>query len=77
MTAYPDFVADFGTTIDFGAYTDGTVDDLVNKLCSIILSKDYPALCENAHRTVADFTWDNYVADFIQTLESINAGKIV
>lgn len=77
VTAYPDFVADFGENIDFGAYTDGKVDNLVECLRNIIKSKTYSELCTNAHRAVADFTWNNYVDDFLRTLKDMKARNTI
>ena len=75
VAPYDDFVCEFGENINFGRYTNENEE--LHKTIKVILDakkEDYHALCINAQKRVADYTWSNYVNDF---LESLKTGNII
>ena len=62
-----DFTAEFGKEISFGYYCDEY--DLKNKIEQLFCCSDYPSMCKSAHRSVKDYTWDNYIDAFITSLQ--------
>lgn len=69
---YPDFVADFGSSLSFGEYSvDEDAEHLATTLRKVITSSEYSKLCHNAHDVVHDFTWTSYVSHFLATLKNI------
>ncbi len=70
VAPYDDFVCEFGTDINFGRYTNKE-EELYKTIDSIInANKDiYKAMCFNAYNRVYDYTWSNYVDNFLQSLQ--------
>lgn len=68
VAPYSDFVAEMGSEIPFGCYTNG--DDLIEQLQTVIKATEieYYKMSEAAHNRVADYTWDNYVEAFLESL---------
>lgn len=69
VAPYDDFVCEFGENINFGRYTNDKEE--LHKTIKIILNagkEDYHALCINAHKRVSDYTWSNYVDEFLCSL---------
>ena len=69
VAPYDDFVYEFGENINFGRYTNDKEE--LHKTIKIILNagkEDYHALCINAHKRVSDYTWSNYVDEFLCSL---------
>ena len=69
VAPYDDFVCEFGENINFGRYTNDK--EALHKTIKIILDagkEDYHTLCINAHKRVSDYTWSNYVDEFLCSL---------
>lgn len=73
VAPYDDFVCEFGTDINFGRYTNKE-EELYKTIDSIInANKDiYKAMCFKAYNRVSDYTWSNYVDDFLESLKKEN-----
>ena len=73
VAPYDDFICEFGTDINFGRYTNKE-EELYKTIDSIInANKDiYKAMCFNAYNRVSDYTWSNYVDDFLESLKKEN-----
>lgn len=69
VAPYDDFACEFGREIDFGKYTNGK--DLYTAIDSVLYAEkeEYSALCKNAYDRVNDYTWSNYIDDFIESLK--------
>lgn len=67
VSPYEDFVAEFGTNILFGDYVSGN-DELYPTIKGILKCSDYPNLVKAAHNAVKDYTWDNYIDSFLDSL---------
>lgn len=67
ISPYEDFTAEFGKDISFGYYCDEY--NLKDKIEQLFCCPDYPSMCESAHIAVKDYTWDNYMDAFIQSLQ--------
>lgn len=70
VAPYDDFVCEFGKNINFGRYTNDNEE--LHKTIKIVLDakkEDYHALCINAQKRVADYTWNNYVDEFLHSLK--------
>ena len=62
VSAFDDFVKEFGSDIPFGCYNrEFTAQGIADSIKSVIGSPRYDALCERAHETVKGYTWDVYV----------------
>lgn len=68
VSPYEDFTAEFGDNIAFGFYCDE--DNLKDKIEEMFICPNYHNMCEAAHDAVKDYTWDNYVNAFIQSLQN-------
>ena len=66
ISPYDDFTAEFGDIISFGYYCDE--NNLKDKIKQMFNSINYPSMCTAAHMAVKDYTWDNYMDAFIQSL---------
>lgn len=67
ISPYEDFTTEFGNNIAFGYYCNE--DNLKDKIKQMFNNKDYLNLCRAAHMAVKDYTWDNYMDTFIQSLQ--------
>lgn len=74
VAPYNDFVEEFGKEICFGHYLDD--NNLTNCIKKILDSSkdDYYNMCKCAYNSVANYTWDNYIDEFI---ESLKEGHII
>ena len=73
VAPYDDFVCEFGTDINFGRYT--SEQEELHKTIGAILDSDkdkYQAMCFNAHNRVSEYTWSNYVDNFLESLKKEN-----
>lgn len=69
ISHFEDFEEEFGNSISFGYYCDD--NNLKEKLSNMMASSsEYVKMCNAAHHAVKDYTWDNYVDLFIQSLQS-------
>ena len=73
VAPYDDFVCEFGTDINFGRYTSNK-EELHKTIGNILESdkKKYRDMCFNAYNRVSDYTWSNYVNDFLESLKKEN-----
>lgn len=73
ISPYEEFTFEFGETIPFGAYC--TVDDdarLGDLLCGMFEDEEaYGLMCREAHRAVADYTWDAFADELLRVAEDI------
>lgn len=73
VAPYEDFVCEFGTNINFGTYTNE--QEKLHKTISSILNSDkdkYQTMCSNAYNRVSDYTWSNYIDNFLESLKKEN-----
>ena len=72
ISPYDDFVKEFGEEIDFGVYfKEGSLIECIKRV--IYSDKtSYIKLCNNSHKRVADYSWSNYVNDFLESLTDLN-----
>lgn len=73
VAPYDDFVCEFGTDINFGRYTCDK--EALHETIRSIIDTDknkYKDLCFNAYKRVSDYTWNNYVDDFLKSLKEEN-----
>lgn len=69
ITPFDDFIEEFGENIKFGAYTESSDPEEIAKSINAILdSYDYKEKCKNAHETVKEYTWENYVDKLLNVL---------
>ena len=69
VAPYEDFVKEFGIEIGFGKYTDG--NNLERNISSILNAskEEYSKMCCEAYNKVKDYTWNNYVDNFLKSLK--------
>ena len=69
VAPYDDFVADFGTVSDFGAYHSpgGGLDCELDRILNMSLA-EYEAMSKRAHERVAEYTWENYITRLLDDL---------
>lgn len=70
VAPYDDFVACFSEKILFGCYCDSRRDNLEEILNRLLNSKLYDEMCVAAHDAVQEWTWNNYVDAFCESLQS-------
>ncbi len=72
VSPYDDFVKEFGKEIDFGEYFKG--GSLIECIKRIIYCDEtsYTQLCINSHKHVADYSWSNYVNEFLESLTDLH-----
>lgn len=73
VAPYDDFVCEFGTDINFGRYTNNKEE--LHKTINSIQNSDkekYKAMCYNAYNRVSDYTWSNYINEFLESLKKEN-----
>ena len=72
ISPYDDFVKEFGEEIDFGVYfKEGSLIECIKRV--IYSDKtSYIKLCNNSYKRVADYSWSNYVNDFLESLTDLN-----
>ena len=73
VAPYDDFVCEFGTDINFGRYTNNKEE--LHKTINSILNSDqekYKTMCYNAYNRVSDYTWNNYINEFLESLKKEN-----
>lgn len=72
VAPYRDFVKEFGEDITFGRYHESNdAATLAVEISFVLEHEEYSTICTNAHNTVKDYTWDNYmqkVTDLIANL---------
>ena len=62
VAPYDQFVEEFGTYIEFGAYNkDFTPEGVAESLRKVLYASDYEEMANSAHNRVKDYSWDNYV----------------
>lgn len=68
---YEDFVEDFGKDINFGYYLleQNSLPSKIDKIFSLE-EKNYSNLCYNAHESVKDYTWDNYIDLLLKDIQN-------
>ncbi len=71
VSPYKEFVNEFGNNLNFGLYTDNTIEKLVNSINLIIHDSNYVQLCLNAHNRVAKYTWNHYIDKFLFSVNQI------
>lgn len=70
VSPYKDFVEEFGNNINFGKYINNS-ETLEQTISDIIDSPSYEDFCINAYNRVKDYTWDNYVSEFLTSLNTL------
>lgn len=72
VIVYPfsDFVEEFDSDINFGAYCKET-DNLSHKILEINNSTNYAKMCENSSKRVSSYTWHNYIDKFLKDISNI------
>lgn len=68
VTKYEDFTSEFGEELDFGLYSENSVDAVVDKI-KHILDDRYEDFSLNAHNAVKDYTWDKYMENLLNKVE--------
>lgn len=68
ITPFDEFTETFGKHIEFGIYSNGL--SLADDIKNIFLHKNYFSLCEHAHKAVQEFTWSNYIHNFLNACEN-------
>lgn len=71
VSPYEEFINEFGKDLNFGLYTDNTIEKLAKCINSIIYSSNYTQLCLNAHNRVSKYTWDCYVEKFLFSINRV------
>lgn len=72
IAPYEDFTDTFGESPSFAAYIkEQEAHDLVFNIQKILQSPDYKELCINAHEAVRDYTWKNYIDNFLQRIKEL------
>lgn len=73
VAPYDDFVCEFGKDMNFGRYTNNK-EELHKTMAAVLnINKDcYRNMCLNAYNRVSNYTWCNYVTDFIESLKKEN-----
>ena len=67
VSPFDDFVQEFGQEIGFGRYNEVfTAEGIAKNIQQVLESERYQAMCECAHDTVKDYTWDRYVDKVLQ-----------
>lgn len=67
VSPFDDFVKEFGEEIGFGRYNqEFTAADIAGNIRGVMESERYLAMCNCAHETVKDYTWDRYVDKILQ-----------
>ena len=70
VSPYDDFVANFGTDINFGTYhQQAKLADEISDIFNMSTS-DCVLMAKNRADRVKDYTWDNYVTAFLEDLKS-------
>ncbi len=72
VAPYDDFVKEFSRDINFGYYYNGK--NLIDCIEKVLYAKEdeYRNLCINANKLVKDYTWNNYINDFLNSLKEEN-----
>lgn len=72
VSKYESFVETFGEIISFGEYNDN-FDSVCLKesIKKVIYSNDYKNLSQNAHNSVSDFTWNDYIDKITSILNKV------
>ena len=70
VTPYKEFVETFGMQIGFGCYCENnSLDLLCANIKKILNHPSYSTLCINAHESVKDFTWGDYIDKMLKAIE--------
>ena len=70
VTPYKEFVETFGMKIGFGCYCENnSLDLLCANIKKILNHPSYSTLCINAHESVKDFTWGEYIEKMLKTIK--------
>lgn len=69
VAAYPELVSEFGRNIDFGIYTEFTVQDIANSIEKVVVNPNYSTIALNAHNRVKDRTWGKYVETLLRQIK--------
>jgi len=70
-TPYCECVETFGESLSFGEYcTDGSTQMLQEKLRFIFDAPIYSTLCLNAHESVKNFSWPDYIDKVLEKIEA-------
>ncbi len=73
VSPYEEFVNEFGNNINFGLYTDNTIEKLAENINSILHHPHYTELCLNAHNRVSNYTWNHYIGNFLFSINRVLA----
>lgn len=72
VSPYKDFVAEFGTKINFGCYnSEFNAKCLSVNIQKILNASDYTEKCINAHNVTKNYTWEKYVGKILNVIENI------
>lgn len=70
VSPFDDFVEEFGENIGFGRYNhEFSAECIAENIRTIAESADYTDICNRAHKTVKDYTWDRYVDKVLKLCE--------
>ena len=71
VAPYKAFTMEFGEDILFGSYLKEYFS--LSKTISDVFNSDrYEDMCRSAHNSVKDYTWDNYIDEFLTILKTRN-----
>ncbi len=77
-TPYNEFVETFGSTIDFGYFSENqSKKELINLIKSIFTTENYAEMCINSHNAVKEYTWSAYIDKILNLLSMQNQNKSV
>lgn len=72
VAAYPEFTAEFGSEINFGRYSQFTIENIADSIESIISSPHYATMAMNAHMAVKDRSWNKFVRELLHKINNEN-----
>lgn len=74
VSPFDDFVQEFGKKIGFGQYNEVfTVEGIAENIQHVMDADNYTEICQCAHETVKDYTWDRYVDKVLLLLSDSHA----
>lgn len=69
ISPYADFIKEFSSDIKFGVFNNEfTTDSLVDSISQVIYNIKYRQLCIEAHNSVENYSWSNYVDRILNTI---------
>ena len=71
VSPYKAFTMEFGEELSFGRYLNGK-ESLSETIGYVLDSDRYREMCYSAHNSVKNYTWDNYIDEFLTILKDRN-----